>query len=89
MIPLYSLDLFYKISLLDFPHTCVAIQEPATEGTVKAHANFNAETDARALRDAMKGFGERSDVRCHACSHLHSWKYWQPLHLAVRHQTMC
>lgn len=35
-------------------------QEPATEGTVKAHANFNAETDARTLRDAMKGFGEHS-----------------------------
>ena len=37
-------------------------QEPATEGTVKAHANFNAETDARVLRDAMKGFGEQTGV---------------------------
>ena len=38
----------------------MCLQEPATEGTVKAHANFNAETDARALRDAMKGFGKHS-----------------------------
>ena len=37
-------------------------QEPTTEGTVKAHVNFNDETDARALRDAMKGFGEQTGV---------------------------
>ena len=34
------------------------VQEPATEGTVKAHAHFNAETDVKALRTAMKGFGQ-------------------------------
>ena len=33
------------------------MQEPATEGTVKAHSNFDAEADAKALRQAMKGFG--------------------------------
>ena len=33
-------------------------QEPVGEGTVKAHPRFNAEADAKALRDAMKGFGE-------------------------------
>ena len=35
-----------------------SIQEPATEGTVKPHSHFNAETDAKALRNAMKGFGQ-------------------------------
>ena len=33
-------------------------QEPPTEGTVKPHSPFNAETDAGVLRKAMKGFGE-------------------------------
>ena len=33
-------------------------QEPVCDGTVKAYPRFNAESDAKALRDAMKGFGE-------------------------------
>ena len=37
-------------------HTA-GVQEPVTEGTVKASTNFNVEADAKALRDAMKGFG--------------------------------
>lgn len=47
----------------------VALQEPATEGTVKDHANFNAETDAKTLRDAMKGFGNWIHVKwcLHGC----------------------
>ena len=36
---------------------CLYMQEPATEGTVTAYSRFNAETDAKTLRDAMKGFG--------------------------------
>ena len=56
-------SMYCTISCISPAHT----QEPATEGTVKAHANFNPETDARALRDAMKGFGEHNAiVQCHA-----------------------
>ena len=33
-------------------------QEPPTEGTVKPYPSFNAETDAKTLRTAMKGLGK-------------------------------
>ena len=38
---------------------------------MKAHANFNPETDARTLRDAMKGFGEHN-ARIHALHQEHT-----------------
>lgn len=47
----------HGVASMSVADTTQQYKEPATEGTVKAHANFNAETDAKTLRDAMKGFG--------------------------------
>jgi hypothetical protein len=39
-------------------HCSDKLQDPPTEGTVKASSGFNAEADAKILRTAMKGFGK-------------------------------
>jgi len=41
------------------------LQQPATEGTLKAYPAFDPEADAAALRKAMKGLGE-------CCSYMYS-----------------
>ena len=56
-------------------YLCVC-QEPPTEGTVKPYPSFNAETDARTLRTAMKGLGmlvtiDNSMWLSALCTHVH------------------
>ena len=58
---------FSSFPVLVFPCLSVVIvtmclcQEPPTEGTVKPYPSFNAETDAKTLRTAMKGLGKLDD----------------------------
>ena len=67
-LSIYFCPVFSSFPVLVFPRLSVVIvtvtvyhlclcQEPPTEGTVKPYPSFNAETDAKTLRTAMKGFG--------------------------------
>lgn len=58
--------------LNDYIEYIRSIQEPPTQGTVKPHSPFDAETDAKKLRNAMKGFG-KSNVNSRRSLQLCPW----------------